>query len=255
VLAVGEGVTEFAAGDRVLGLGGGAFAEKAVAPAAACAQMPQNFSFEEAAGFLISYCTALYGLRDCGALETGETLLVLGAAGGVGMAAIDVAKIMGATVIAAASTAEKLESCRAQGADMTIDYTIEGWRNQVKELTAGHGVNMVYDPVGGEFSELAFRSLAPKGRHLVIGFAAGGIPRIPLNLPLLKRSSIVGVDWGGYMRDDPNNNKPLLEQLMIWAKDGKLHPVANARYALDDAAIAMRDLLDRKVMGKAIIIP
>ena len=203
----------------------------------------------------MSYCTGLYGLKDQGNLKKGETVLVLGAAGGVGLAAIDIAKALGANVIAAASTEEKRALCTAQGADETIDYTKDNWRQDVKELTGGNGVDVVYDPVGGTISELALRSLGHGGRHLVIGFAAGDIPRIPLNLPLLKRCQIVGVDWGGWMREDPSRNIPLLTQLLEWVAMNQLKPPQGQRYALDNAAHALRDLLDRKVLGKAVIVP
>lgn len=256
IAEVGEGVKNLHPGDRVMTLASaGGFAEKARASAIACVPIPDTFAFEAAAGFMVAYCTGLYGLKDQGDLKKGETVLVLGASGGVGLAAIDLAKTLGAHVVAAASTEEKRALCISQGADAAIDYTQDGWRNQVKELTEGRGVDLVYDPVGGDQSELALRSLGHGGRHLVIGFASGTIPRIPLNLPLLKRCRIVGVDWGGWMREDPSRNVPLLTQLMEWVALGNLHPPSGQAYSLDKAGQAMRDLLERKVAGKAIIVP
>ncbi len=256
IAAVGPDVNNLKVGDRVMTLApSGGFAEKAKASAFACVPMPDNLPFEAAAGFTVAYCTGLYGLKDQGDLKKGETVLVLGAAGGVGLAAIDLAKTLGGRVIAAASTEAKRELCISQGADETIDYTKDGWRNDIKEMTEGRGVDVVYDPVGGDQSELALRSLAHGGRHLVIGFASGTIPRIALNLPLLKRCRIVGVDWGGWMREDPARNVPLLTQLMEWVALGNLHPPSGQSYSLEEAGQAMRDLLDRKVVGKAIVVP
>lgn len=253
---IGSDVTALKIGDRVMTLAGaGGFAEKAKIRGATCIPIPDNLAFDAAAGFTVAYCTGLYGLKDQGNLKKGETVLVLGAAGGVGLAAIDIAKTLGARVIAAASSDAKRALCLEQGADETIDYTKEGWRNDVKTLTAGHGVDIVYDPVGGDLSELALRSLGHGGRHLVIGFASGTIPRIPLNLPLLKRCQIVGVDWGGWMREAPERNIPLLTQLMEWVALGSLRPAQGTTYTLDNAGQAMRDLLDRKVVGKAVIVP
>ncbi len=253
---IGTEVETLKPGDRVMTLApAGGFAEKAKAKALGCIPIPDNLSFEAAAGFTVSYCTGLYGLKDQGNLKKGETVLVLGAAGGVGLAAIDIAKALGANVIAAASTEEKRALCIAQGADETVDYTQEDWRQTVKDLTDGNGVDVVYDPVGGSMSELALRSLGHGGRHLVIGFAAGEIPRIPLNLPLLKRCQIVGVDWGGWMREDPSRNIPLLTQLLEWVAMKHLNPPQGQTYPLDNAPQALRDLLDRKVLGKAVIVP
>lgn len=256
VTDAGANVKNLKPGDRVMTLaGGGGFAEKAKALGVACVPIPDNLPFEAAAGFTVAYCTALYGLKDQGALKKGETALILGAAGGVGLAAIDVAKTLGARVMAAASTDDKRQLCLTQGADEVIDYTKDGWRNDVKQLTEGQGVDVVYDPVGGDLSELALRSLNHGGRHLVVGFASGTIPRIALNLPLLKRCRIVGVDWGGWMREDPARNVPLLSQLMEWLATGHLHPTPGTTYPLEQAGQAMRDLLDRKVVGKAVIVP
>lgn len=256
VADVGAEVKTLKLGDRVMTLApSGGFAEKAKVRAFGCVPLPEQLAFEAAAGFTVAYCTGLYGLKDQGGIKKGETLLVLGAAGGVGLAAIDIAKTLGARVIAAASTDEKRALCVAQGADETIDYTKEGWRQEIKSMTDGHGVDLVYDPVGGDQSELALRCLGHGGRHLVIGFASGTIPRIPLNLPLLKRCRIVGVDWGGWMREDPARNIPILTQLMDWVAERELKPPAGQAYSLDQAGLAMRDLLDRQVVGKAIVTP
>ena len=254
VVAVGEGVPEAMLGKRVMALSPvGALAEKLALPAAACIPVPDAMSAEAAAGFIVSYCTALYGFETCGHLKAGETVLVLGAAGGVGMAAIDVAKAMGATVVAAASSEEKRAAAKAAGADFAIDYTREEWRKELEPITGRRDVDLVYDPVGGDISETAFRCLAPGGRHLVIGFAAGDIPRIPLNLPLLKRSSIVGVDWGGYIRANPADNIPLMKTLTAWASEGRIHPEPAASYPLEEAPAVLQRLLDRESVGKPVI--
>lgn len=254
ISAVGEGISAELIGQRVMALSPlGALAEKIALPAAICTAVPEGMSAEAAAGFLISYCTALYGLENCGALKAGETVLVLGAAGGVGMAAIDVARAMGATVIAAASSPAKRKACEAHGADMTLDYSEPEWRKSLDALTARRGVNVVYDPVGGAYSETAFRCLAPGGRHLVVGFAAGEIPKIPLNLPLLKRASIVGVDWGGYIRANPAANGPLLKRLTEWFEAGRIHPEPSSSYPLDQAGAVLQRLLERGNIGKPVI--
>lgn len=254
VVALGEGAPEALMGKRVMALSpAGALAEKIALPAAACIPVPANMSAEAAAGFIVSYCTALYGFETCGHLKPGETVLVLGAAGGVGMAAIDVAKAMGATVVAAASTEEKRNAAMARGADFAIDYTASDWRKTLEPLTGRRDVDLVYDPVGGDMSETAFRCLAPGGRHLVVGFAAGEIPRIPLNLPLLKRSSIVGVDWGGYVRADPAANIPLLRTLTNWASEGRIDPEPSASFPLAQAPAVLQRLLDRESIGKPVI--
>ncbi|MFN4354805.1 NADPH:quinone oxidoreductase family protein [Parvibaculum sp.] len=254
VVALGEGVPEKMMGTRVMALSPrGALAEKLALPAMGCIPVPANMSAEAAAGFIVSYCTALYGFADCGHLREGETVLVLGAAGGVGMAAIDVAKAMGAKVIAAASTDEKRKAALAAGADFALDYSDPEWRKQLEPITGRRDVDLVYDPVGGDFSEAAFRSLAPGGRHLVVGFAAGDIPRIPLNLPLLKRASIVGVDWGGHIRANPASNIPLMQKLTEWVTAGKIHPEPAASFPLAEAPAVLQRLLDRESIGKPVI--
>lgn len=254
VEAVGEGVSEKLVGTRVMALSPrGALAEKIALPAAVCTPLPDNMSAEAAAGFLVSYCTALYGFDNCGKLQPGETVLVLGAAGGVGMAAIDVAKAMGAKVIAAASTAEKRNAAIAHGADMALDYSKEDWRKSLDGMIGKSAVDIVYDPVGGAFSETAFRCLAPGGRHLVVGFAAGDIPKLPLNLALLKRASLVGVDWGGEIRADPAANVPLMKKLTEWVVDGKIHPEPAATFPLEEAGAVLQSLLERRSVGKPVI--
>lgn len=252
--AVGEGVSSDLIGSRVMALSPrGALAEKVAIPAAVCSTIPDEMSAEAAAGFIVSYCTALYGFENCGHLQPGETVLVLGSAGGVGMAAIDVAKAMGARVIAAASTAEKRDAAKAHGADMVLDYSDPEWRKALDALVEKRGVNVVYDPVGGAYSETAFRCLAPGGRHLVVGFANGEIPKLPLNLALLKRASLVGVDWGGEIRANPGANGPLLHKLSEWVEARKIHPEPTASFPLEEAGDVLQRLLERKMIGKPVI--
>jgi NADPH:quinone reductase len=252
--AVGEGLSGDLIGNRVMALSNrGALVEKLVLPAAICSSVPDGMSAEAAAGFLVSYCTALYGFENCGKLQPGETVLVLGAAGGVGMAAIDVARAMGARVIAAASSPEKREAAKAHGADMVLDYSDPDWRKALDALTEKRGVNLVYDPVGGAYSETAFRCLAPGGRHLVVGFANGEIPKLPLNLALLKRASLVGVDWGGEIRANPKANVPLMKKLTDWVVASKIHPEPTATYPLAEAGAVLQRLLERKSIGKPVI--
>ena len=255
VSEVGENVTNVQPGDRVLGMASnGAYADSIAVAATTLVKIPANLSDAIAAGFYINYATALYGLRDCGHLKAGETLLILGAAGGVGSSAISVAKAMGARVIAAASSDEKRRAALSFGADHAVDYTDQNWRDALKQLTKGSGLNMVYDPVGGDKSEPAFRSLSPGGRFLVVGFAGGEIPKIPLNLPLLKRSSIVGVDWGGEYRANPSINQELMETLMGWAADGTLVPAEVVCRQMSDYQQALKDQLAGKIVGKLVLM-
>lgn len=252
--AVGEGLLGDLIGNRIMALSPkGALAEKLVLPAAILSTIPEGMSAEAAAGFLVSYCTALYAFENCGKLQPGETVLVLGAAGGVGMAAIDVARAMRARVIAAASTAEKRAAARAHGADMVLDYSAPDWRKALDALVEKRGVDLVYDPVGGAYSETAFRCLAPGGRHLVVGFANGEIPKLPLNLALLKRASLVGVDWGGEIRAHPEANVPLMRTLTGWIEHGKIHPEPTSTYPLEEAGAVLQRLLERKSIGKPVI--
>ncbi len=254
VRKVGPGVTRYRIGDRVIAATTwGGYAQEVVAQAERMIPMPQGLDFETAAGFLLTYGTSHHALKDRAELKAGETVLVLGAAGGVGLAAIDIAKLMGARVIAAASSDDKLRVCREHGADETINYSTENLRERVKALTGGRGVDVVYDPVGGELSEPALRSMAWRGRFLVVGFAAGGIPSLPLNLPLLKGCAIVGVFYGGFMRNEPVRNEENQRELVAWIKDGKLRPHIYAVYPLERAAEAMNDLTSRKVTGKVVL--
>ena len=255
VLSVGEGVTTVEPGDRVFALTGyGGFAERAVANANATLPIPQGMDFVTAASTMYTYGTSYHALKDRANLQAGETLLVLGAAGGVGLAALQLGVLMGARVIAAASTDEKLAVCRALGASETINYTTEDLRARVSELTSGKGVDVVYDPVGDRFAEPAVRSLAWRGRYLVVGFAAGRIPSIPLNLALLKGASIVGVFWGAFAQREPEQSLQNFEQLLQWITAGQLKQHIHKQYLLADTPVALRDLLDRKVIGKAVVI-
>jgi NADPH2:quinone reductase len=254
VKEVGPGVTAFRPGDRVIAATTwGGYAEEVVAEAGRTLPMPKGMDFATAAAFVLTYGTSHHALKDRADLQPGETLLVLGAAGGVGLAAVELGKAMGARVIAAASSAEKLAVCREHGADELIDYTSEDLRGRIKALTDGRGVDVVYDPVGGDYSEPALRSMAWRGRFLVVGFAAGKIPSLPLNLPLLKGCAIVGVFWGAFTRNEPEHNAANLQQLMQWVGKGKLRPHISARYPLERAADALHDLMNRKVQGKVVL--
>jgi len=255
VSAVGAGVEGFAVGDAVVGgRGTGGFAEHIALPASALRPLTAGLDFAEATGFGYAYGTGYYGLRYCGDLKPGETLLVLGAAGSVGLAAVELGKLLGARVIAAAGSPEKLELCRERGADETIDYDREDLKQRAKELTGGRGVDVVYDPIGGDHAEQALRAIAWRGRFLVIGFTAG-IPRMPLNLTLLKGCAIVGVFWGGASRQEPELFHKMTEELEAFAAAGKLHPLISRRYRLEEVPRALRDMLDRKMQGKAVVEP
>ncbi len=255
VSALGDAVTGFAVGDRVLGLtSSGALSEVACAPANQCYRVPEAMTDVVAAGWYINYLTALYGLQTCGNLLEDETVLILGAAGGVGSAAIAVAKAMGARVVGAASSESKRRAALANGADSVIDYSRDNWRDELRGLTPSTGLNMVYDPVGGSATELALRSLAPDGRLLVVGFASGTIPKIPLNLVLLKRCSIVGVDWGGDSRANPDLNQPLMETLLDWVERGKLRPANVVERPMKDCREALADQLKGNIIGKLVMV-
>lgn len=256
VETVGEGVTHLKVGQRVAAFTGtGAFATHLIAPAAATLPIPDDLDLNVAATLPLAYGTAMHALIDRGQLKAGETLLVLGAAGGVGLAAVMIGKALGARVIAAASTQEKLDLARAHGADEVINYTDSDLKAAVGELTGKKGVDVILDPVGDRWAESAFRAVAWGGRYLVIGFAGGEIPRLPLNLPLLKGASIVGVFWGEYARRDPRGNARHLIQLADWVQSGTLKPEISRAYTLQDAPQAMRDLLERRVTGKVIVTP
>lgn len=256
VEAVGEGVTHLTVGQRVAAFTGtGAFATHLVAPAAATLPLPDDLDLNVAATLPLAYGTAMHALIDRGQLKAGETLLVLGAAGGVGLAAVMIGKALGARVIAAASTGEKLDLARAHGADEVINYADTDLKAALNELTGKKGVDVILDPVGDRWAESAFRAIAWGGRYLVIGFAGGEIPRLPLNLPLLKGASIVGVFWGEYARRDPRGNARHLTQLAGWVQSGTLKPEISRAYTLQEAPQAMRDLLERRVTGKVIVTP
>ena len=255
VREVGEGVDAFRPGDPVCaGMQTGGFADLAVARASAARTLPEGLDFQSAPGLLYSYGTALYGLRDRGATKPGETLLVLGAGGALGIAAIETGKMLGARVLAAASTPEKLELARASGADETIDYSQDDLKDRTKELTGGKGADLVFDAVGGAYSEPALRATAWDGRFLVIGFT-GGIAQIPLNLPLLKGCQIVGVFLGAQHARDPEWGEAMRGEIDGLCAEGKLRPGVGATYSLDDAPRALRDLLDRKAVGRLVVTP
>ena len=254
--AVGEGVTGYKPGDRVLALcSTGGFAEKIALDAHRCVPVPDNVSFEVAAGLMLAFGTSHHAVVDRGEIKPGETILVLGAAGGVGLAAVDIAKAKGARVIAAASSAEKLEICRAHGADATINYATEDLRAAIREHTGGKGPDVIFDPVGGHLAEPAFRSIAWRGRYLVIGFAEGTIPSLPLNLPLLKGASLVGVFWGEFARREPKNQIRMMEDLFAMLARGEIRPLVSKTYTLEETADALRDMAARRVTGKIVILP
>jgi NADPH2:quinone reductase len=230
VKQVGAGVEGFKPGDRVIAAcGWGGFAEEVCTVARKLVRLPEGISMESAAALVIAYGTTHYALKDRAAIQPGETLLVLGAAGGTGLSAIELGKLMGARVIAAASTDEKLALCRAHGADETINYATEDLRERVKALTGGRGVDVVYDPVGGAYAEPALRSMAWRGRYLVIGFTAGEIPKLALNLVLLKGCAIVGVFYGGFSAAEPQRHELLMQELLGWLADGRIRPAITAR--------------------------
>jgi len=254
VKEVGAGVSSVRPGDKVMAFTTyGAFAEEVKTEAARLLPIPDGMDFNSAAAFVLTYGTSDHALRDRGALRAGETLLVLGAAGGVGLAAIEIGKALGARVIACASSGEKLAVCREHGADATINYAAEDLRERIKSLTEGRGVEVIYDPVGGAYSEPAFRSIAWRGRLLVVGFAAGEIPKLPLNLALLKGASVVGVFWGDFARREPKAFAGSIAQLGLWFREGKLHPHVSKIYPLEKAADALRLMAARQVKGKVVL--
>ena len=253
---IGAAVTQWRVGDRVCAvIGHGAFAEEVAVDATQLVALPDGVPFDIAGALPLAYGTSHHALGDRAALAAGETLVVLGAAGGVGLAAVEIGKALGARVIACASSAEKLALCAAHGADALINYSTEDLKERIRELTGGKGADVVYDPVGGDYTEPALRAMAWRGRYLVIGFANGAIPRIPLNLPLLKGCSIVGVFWGAFTRAEPQNAAAGIAQLLDWVAAGKLQPVISQRYPLIDAPRALRAMLERKVMGKLVVLP
>jgi NADPH2:quinone reductase len=253
--AVGEGVTNLQVGQAVACLSGtGGFGTHTLAPAKLCMPLPAGFGPVDAAAFIMTYATSHHALLDRGQLKAGETVLVLGAAGGVGTAAIQIAKASGARVIAAASTQEKCDLCMAQGADATINYSQDNLRERLKELTEGKGPNVVYDPVGGEYAEPAFRSIAWRGRYLVVGFAAGPIPALPWNLALLKGASIVGVFWGDFSRRESAANAAMMQELAQWYRQGKIKPVIHKTMHMAELKAAYAEMGSRGVMGKLVMV-
>lgn len=256
ISALGSEVRGLQVGMPVAALCGiGGFAEECVVDAANCMPLPPGTPMPLAASLLLAYGTSWHALRDRGALKAGETLLVLGAAGGVGLAAVEIGKAIGARVIAAASTPEKLAICQEHGADALINYCREDLREALKVHTAGKGVDVIFDPVGGTLTESAFRSIAWRGRHLVIGFADGNVPALPLNLPLLKGASVVGVFWGEFAKREPKANAAGMQELLAWIAQGQLKPLVSRHYALADAAQALTDMAARKVVGKVVVAP
>jgi NADPH2:quinone reductase len=254
VKEVGAGVQGFKPGDKVMAFTTyGAFAEEVKTDASRLLPLPPKMDFVTGAAFLLTYGTTDHALRDRGALGAGETLLVLGAAGGVGLAAVEIGKALGARVIACASSEDKLAVCREHGADATINYALEDLRERVKALTEGRGADVIYDPVGGAYSEPAFRSIAWRGRHLVVGFAAGEIPKLPLNLALLKGAAVLGVFWGDFARREPERFAASVQQLGKWYQEGRLRPHVSETFPLESAAKALNLMAARRVKGKIVL--
>ena len=254
VIQTGAAVKHLRIGQRVLAMPrNGGLAELICLNENSCTPIPEVLSHESAAGFLVNYCTAYHGLTYCGKLQPRELVLILGASGGVGVAAIDIAKALGAEVIAAASSQKKRDACLALGADHVIDYSKEDWRADLQKVLAGRPLNVVYDPVGGDYAEPALRSLGPDGRFLVVGFATGEIPKVPLNLALLKRCAIIGVNWGGFVAANPNEMRPVLTTLLQWIAEGRLHPAAGETMPLQKAGSAMMKMLNRQAIGKMVV--
>lgn len=253
VSAAGEGVSGLSVGDSVMFTShGGAFAEKCVVPADAAFPAIAELDFEQAAGFTITYATSYHALRQCTSLQEGESVLVLGAAGGVGITAVEIAKAMGARVIAAASSKDKLAYAREAGADELINYAEESLKDSVKEMTGGKGVDVVYDPVGGELAEQALRATGWHGRYLVVGFASGDIPRLPANLALLKEASIIGVFWGSWAARNPQLQGANIQEMSNLIAAGKLKPRVSASFPLDQYVEAFRVITERRAKGKIV---
>ena len=254
VKEAGEGVTRLKPGDPVLGvIGYGAFAQECVAPVERLVPIPSGMDFSTAAAFLMAYGTAHHALRHRARCRAGESLLVLGAAGGVGLAAVEVGKLLGLRVIACASSDDKLALCRQHGAGETINYSREDLRGRIKEITGGQGVDVIYDAVGGAYTEAALRSSAWRARLLVIGFAAGDVPRIPLNLPLLMERDIIGVHWGAWVPRAQEEFKAAVEELGAWFREGRIRPHVSMVYPLSQVSEAMHAMLERRVTGKVVI--
>ncbi len=259
IIAVGDEVKHVRVGSKVIGLVTyGAYAQEVAVDATHIVPLPDSISdsdLELAGSFMLTYGTSLHALKDRAKAQTGETLLVLGAGGGVGLAAVELGKLMGLRVIAAASSQEKRDAAKARGADAVIDYSREDLRERIKVITEGKGVDIVYDPVGGDVTELALRSMSWGGRYLVVGFAAGDIPKIPINLLLLKGSALVGVFWGEFVRREPKVNAGNMAQLLGWLQQGKISPLISKRYPLGQASHALDALLAREAVGKLVVLP
>ncbi|HWV10548.1 NADPH:quinone oxidoreductase family protein [Pseudomonas sp. GD03944] len=254
VTAVGEKVSHLKVGDRVMALTGwGSFAEEVAVPGYNVMPIPAQMDFASAAAFGMTYGTSMHALKQRANLQPGETLLVLGASGGVGLAAVEIGKAMGAKVIAAASSAEKLEVAKAAGADELINYTESSLKDEVKRLTGGQGADVIYDPVGGDLFDAAIRSIAWNGRLLVVGFASGRIPELPVNLTLLKGAAVVGVFWGSFAQRQPQDNAANFQQLFAWHAEGKLKPLVSQTFPLEQAAKAIDTLGQRKAVGKVVV--
>lgn len=254
VSTAGESAGAFKAGDRVMALTGwGSFAEQVAVPAYNVMPIPEGMDFVTASAFGMTYGTSMHALRQRGQLQPGETLLVLGASGGVGLAAVEIGKAMGARVIAAASSAEKLETAKAAGADELIDYSQASLKDEIKRVTGGRGVDVIYDPVGGDLFDQAVRGLAWNGRLLVVGFASGRIPELPVNLVLLKGGAVLGVFWGSFAQRQPADNADNFRQLFAWYAEGKLKPLVSKTYPLAGAGEAIGQLADRKALGKLVV--
>ena len=256
IRSVAADVTTFKAGDKVIAFTPtGGFGQQLLAPVPALIPMPPGMDFDTAAAITLTYGTSYHAIVDRAKLENGENMLILGAAGGVGLAAIEIGKALGARIIACASTDEKLEVCRQHGADVLINYSKEDLREAVKAATGGKGPDVIYDPVGGEYAEPAFRSIAWGGRYLVVGFANGEIPKLPLNLTLLKGASLVGVFWGEFTKRNPKGNLGNMRQLLQWLQEGKIKPHISGRYPLARTADALNDMAARRVTGKIVVLP
>jgi NADPH2:quinone reductase len=254
VSAVGEKVSHLKVGDRVMALTGwGSFAEEVAVPGYNVMPIPVSMDFASAAAFGMTYGTSMHALKQRANLQPGETLLVLGASGGVGLAAVEIGKAIGAKVIAAASSAERLEVAKAAGADELINYSESNLKDEVKRLTGGQGADVIYDPVGGDLFDAAIRSIAWNGRLLVVGFASGRIPELPVNLTLLKGAAVVGVFWGSFAQRQPQDNAANFQQLFAWHAEGKLKPLVSQTFPLEQAAEAINTLGQRKAVGKVVV--
>ena len=254
ILKIGNKVTDLEVGDRVVsGTSWGGFAEEALGFASNTYKLPDNVSFQDAAATLMTFGTVIHALQDRANMKEGETLAVLGAAGGVGTAAIQVGKLMKVHVIACASTDEKLALCQTLGADALVNYSVKGIKEQLKKITNGNGVNVIFDPLGGDYSGSAFRSIARGGRHLVVGFASGLVPTIPWNLPLLKSASIVGVFWGGFFRNEPKSNRQNIHLMLNWLKNKEIKPVIDGTFPVENAKEALIKMESRQIKGKILL--